>query len=270
MPSAFSELEPVAEDAPTGDAVVAVTVAASAGDDMTCSSVPGSGRSMALQPVTRSVEADASSGGDAAGATQPHQHVPEVSAVLVGFSERLQALGEANPAMDASAALPALIALLDVRSLTPHIDPAAGDAASDAHQAAAASALAQLMARSESNRVACHACGGTDALVAVLKAGTASAPAMCNAASHALHMLVRSPELCAAVADAGAVAPLCAMAAQRDEMLEGAIPAAGALCNLAESSAQVRAQVRAAGGCDALASLVIVSGGDSTAAKVCG
>ena len=94
--------------------------------------------------------------------------------------------------------------------------------------------------------------GGADALVKLLD--SEATPKACNGASHALHMLVRSADLCKGVAEAGAVRVLCRMAAERGQMLDGAMPAAAALCNLAETSTNIRAQIRECNGCDALAS----------------
>ena len=182
-------------------------------------------------------------------ACDPNDALPEV---LAAFG---QVLGKRND-NDTRAAIPPLVAML-------HLVPGAAGAPADA-----GNALAQLMAESPINRALLFEIGGADALVKLLD--SEATPKACNGASHALHMLVRSADLCKGVAEAGAVRVLCRMAAERGQMLDGAMPAAAALCNLAETSTNIRAQIRECNGCDALASLILVSGESGAATKFAG
>ena len=100
---------------------------------------------------------------------------------------------------------------------------------------------------------------------------------MLISACHAIHMLVRNPENCAAACRAGAHVPVTRMAqlARSAELAGGATPAAGTLCHLAESSAHARTLLRDAGAAEPLASLILVSAetgsaGDSAASKFAG
>ena len=153
---------------------------------------------------------------------------------------------DASALMDTRAALPPLVAMLR------HIPGVAGAPADSAL------ALAQLMTESQQNRQMVFELQGVDALVAVLKLDE-STPHTLDAASHALHMLVATPELCAGAAAAGAVPALCDLCDTRGKVLEGCTPAAGCLRKLVESSAEIRKLVRTARGCEALASLTLVT-----------
>ena len=183
---------------------------------------------------------------------------PPVAEILSAFGRRVGLLAKlGSGSLDARAALPPLVAML-------RFVPSAEGA-----QADAAAALAHLMADSESNRATVADAGGVDALISLLGHAEATSD-MRNGAVHALHMLVRSPDLCARVAATdGAIPALIGLCAETDtERLEGALPAAGTLCTLADKGGEsVRASIRGAGGCDALASLILVSGGEWPAAS---
>ena len=197
-------------------------------------------------------------------ATPPAPNLPTVSQVLADFAMRVQGLCKLQADTDARAAVTALIAML---KLVPE---------SEGAQAEAAAALAQCMAESGRNRSVVEETGGTEALVALMNSRSATPP-MLISACHAIHMLVRNPENCAAACRAGAHVPVTRMAqlARSAELAGGATPAAGTLCHLAESSAHARTLLRDAGAAEPLASLILVSAetgsaGDSAASKFAG
>ena len=197
-------------------------------------------------------------------ATPPPPNLPTVSQVLADFAMRVQGLCKLQADTDARAAVTALIAML---KLVPE---------SEGAQAEAAAALAQCMAESGGNRSVVEENGGTEALVALMNSRSATPP-MLISACHAIHMLVRNPENCAAACRAGAHVPVTRMAqlARSAELAGGATPAAGTLCHLAESSAHARTLLREAGAAEPLASLILVSAetgsaGDSAASKFAG
>lgn len=197
-------------------------------------------------------------------ATPSPPNLPTVSQVLADFAMRVQGLCKLQADTDARAAVTALIAML---KLVPE---------SEGAQAEAAAALAQCMAESGGNRSVVEENGGTEALVALMNSRSATPP-MLISACHAIHMLVRNPENCAAACRAGAHVPVTRMAqlARSAELAGGATPAAGTLCHLAESSAHARTLLREAGAAEPLASLILVSAetgsaGDSAASKFAG
>mmetsp|Transcript_8690 Transcript_8690/g.17672 ORF Transcript_8690/g.17672 Transcript_8690/m.17672 type:complete len:255 (-) Transcript_8690:71-835(-) len=179
---------------------------------------------------------------------------PPLASVLAEFASRVQELAKLDPTLETRVAILPLVAML---RRVPN---------SEGAQAEAASALAQLMSDSPGNRSIVEENGGTEALVALLNSKTSTVP-MLNAACHAIHMLLRSPENCATAVQAGVIEPLTKVATLgRGELSDGAIPVSGALCHLAESSAHARSLLREAGSADPLAALILVKGGAGSAA----
>jgi len=188
----------------------------------------------------------------------PPQTLPALSQVLADFAMRVQGLCKLRPDEDARAAVAPLIAML---RRVPEAEGA---------QAEAAAALAQCMAESSGNRSVVEENGGVDALVALMNTKSATPP-MLISACHAIHMLLRNPENCAIACQASVHLPVTKMAElARGDLSDGATPAAGTLCHLAESSAHARTLLREAGSAEPLASLVLVDGGESAAAKFAG
>ena len=184
--------------------------------------------------------------------------LPGLVELLMDVSLRIQGLARLQPSLEARLAIPPLIAMLK------RVSDTSGAAAE------AATALAQCMADSAENRRAVDEFNGAAALIALLNSTTAT-PEAIVAASHAVHMLLRSPENCASSIAAGVIEPLTRLASlSRGEFAEAAIPSAGSLCHLAESSAHARSLLREAGSLEPLTRLVLIDAGESAAAKFAG